>query len=94
LQQLPVHEVKIDKSFIFPLTATQAARSIVHSVIHLAHSLDLTVVAEGVEDQATWDVLRQLGCDDIQGYFLCRPLPSDDLTAWIATRALSLPLMA
>jgi diguanylate cyclase (GGDEF)-like protein len=94
LQQLPVHEVKIDKSFIFPLTETQAARSIVHSVIHLAHSLDLTVVAEGVEDQATWDVLRQLGCDDVQGYFLCRPLPSDDLTAWLATRALSLPLMA
>ena len=89
LQKLPVHEVKIDKSFILPLTSTATTRSIVHSVILLAHSLNLSVVAEGVEDQPTWDLLAELGCDDIQGYHLCRPLAPDDLNAWLANRSLA-----
>jgi diguanylate cyclase (GGDEF)-like protein len=89
LQQLPVHEVKIDRSFISPLTSRPASRAIVDSVIHLAHSLELNVVAEGVEDEATWSVLRDLGCDDVQGYFLGRPIPVSDLRIWLDQRALT-----
>lgn len=86
LQQLPVHEVKIDRTFISKLTSNQASRAIVGSVIHLAHSLGLTVVAEGVEDEATWNALQQLGCDAIQGYFLGRPVPENGLRLWLDAR--------
>ena len=87
LQRLSVHEVKIDRSFVAPLAYTPASRSIVQSIVHLVHSLGLTVVAEGVEDEATWHALRQLGCDDLQGYFLARPMPAADLVGWLAEHA-------
>ena len=86
LQRLPVHEVKIDKSFIWPITTDRGARAIVQSIIQLAHNLELNVVAEGIEDQATWDALAGLGCDDAQGYYLCRPITTDDLVEWLADR--------
>ena len=84
VQQLPVDEVKVDRSFITPVTRTDRSRAIVRSVIDLAHSLDLTVVAEGVEDGPTWTTLEALGCDEIQGYYLSRPLPPAELLAWLA----------
>jgi diguanylate cyclase len=91
LQQLPVHEVKIDRSFIAPLTTRPASRAIVDSVIHLAHSLGLKAVAEGVEDQETWNMLNILGCDDVQGYFLCRPIASGALRTWLDQRPETAP---
>jgi EAL domain-containing protein (putative c-di-GMP-specific phosphodiesterase class I) len=87
LQQLPVQEVKIDKSFVLPLTTEPGAAAIVRSVIDLARNLGLSVVAEGVEDQRCWDRLRQLGCDRAQGYFLSRAIPPAEFAAWLDERA-------
>ena len=88
LQRLPIHEVKIDKSFVLPLTTDPSARAIVQSIIQLAHNLDLNVVAEGIEDEATLTELQYLGCDHGQGYHLCRPIPAADFETWIADRPL------
>jgi EAL domain-containing protein (putative c-di-GMP-specific phosphodiesterase class I) len=86
LQQLPVSTVKIDKSFVADMVADGAAAAIVRSVIDLARSLGLAVVAEGVEDQRTLDHLVLAGCDLVQGYFVSRPIPPADLTDWMLRR--------
>jgi diguanylate cyclase (GGDEF)-like protein len=83
LQQLPVHELKVDKSFVFDVGSDASSRAIVRSVVDLGHSLGLLVVAEGVEDEAAWDQLLQIGCDRGQGYLLSRPVSADDLTRWL-----------
>jgi diguanylate cyclase len=82
LQKLPVDAVKIDQSFVTPMTTSGASAVIVRSAIDLSHNLDLAVVAEGVESQATWDNLAKLGCDVAQGYLVSRALPADQFTAW------------
>jgi diguanylate cyclase len=87
LKRLPVDEVKIDRSFIQELETEQGDDVIVRSTIGLGHALNLKVVAEGVEGAASWDMLRRLGCDLIQGYFVSKPLPLREFTAWVATRA-------
>ena len=79
LQRLPVDEIKIDRSFITSLAAKSDDAVIVRSTIDLAHNLGLTVVAEGVEDQRTMDLLVEYGCDSVQGYFLGRPCPAQQL---------------
>jgi diguanylate cyclase (GGDEF)-like protein len=79
LQRLPVHEVKIDRSFVAALRRERGADAIVRSVLDLARNLDLSVVAEGVEDAETFDRLRVLGCDEAQGYFFAEPMPAADL---------------
>ncbi|HXT35190.1 MAG TPA: EAL domain-containing protein [Chloroflexota bacterium] len=81
LNRLPVDEVKIDKSFVLDLR-TDAAATIARSIIDLGHNLGLVVVAEGVEDQATYERLGAMACDLAQGYFLSRPIPAADLTVW------------
>ena len=86
LQRLPVSKVKIDKSFVMPMAADLNARTIVKSVIELAHNLDMEAVAEGVEDLRTLDHLSALGCDHIQGYYLSRPIPAVEITEWLAGR--------
>jgi diguanylate cyclase (GGDEF)-like protein len=86
LQQLPARELKIDKSFVFPITANEGAASIVRSVIDLARNLGLKVVAEGIEDRAAWDLLRDMGCDIAQGYFLSKPVAGALLTPWLEER--------
>jgi diguanylate cyclase (GGDEF)-like protein len=86
LQQLPVSKVKIDKSFVIPMAGDPAAAAIVRSVIDLARSLDLTVVAEGVEDQRTLDHLVSMQCHLVQGYYLSKPIPAIELTEWISRR--------
>jgi diguanylate cyclase (GGDEF)-like protein len=92
LRQLPVSELKIDRSFMVNLVDDRSDNSavIVRSTVNLAHNLGLRVVAEGVENRATLDSLRRLGCDEIQGYYLCRPLPAQELTVWLAERPASL----
>ncbi len=89
LRQLPVRELKIDRSFVKNLGDAGARNeaAIVQSTIELAHHLGLRVVAEGVEDRATFECLLNLGCDEIQGYYLSRPLPADDLTVWLEESA-------
>ena len=83
LQRLPVHEIKVDKSFVLAMTADDTNTKIVRSIIDLGHNLQLRVVAEGVEDRYTWDALNTLGCDIAQGYYLSRPLPAQQLTPWL-----------
>ncbi|MCA9297597.1 MAG: EAL domain-containing protein, partial [Phycisphaerales bacterium] len=89
LQQLPVHEVKIDKSFVMPMTTNPSSAVLVGSIIDLGHNLGLRVVAEGVEDRTTWNRLTGLGCDVIQGYFVGRPMPPGDLDHWHEELSLS-----
>ena len=83
LKRLPVHEVKIDKSFVFDVEADGKDAAIVRSVVAMAHALGMDVVAEGVENEDAWHVLRALGCDVAQGYHLSRPLPLEDLERWL-----------
>jgi EAL domain-containing protein (putative c-di-GMP-specific phosphodiesterase class I) len=83
LQQLPVSKIKIDKSFVITMTRDAGAATIVRSVIELARSLDLAVVAEGVEDQRTLDHLIDAQCHFIQGYYLSRPIAADELAEWV-----------
>jgi diguanylate cyclase (GGDEF)-like protein len=83
LKRLPVDELKIDKSFVGNMASDEEDATIVRSMVRLAHDLGLTVVAEGVEDDASWDALRQLGCDVAQGYYISRPLQAHDLASWV-----------
>jgi diguanylate cyclase (GGDEF)-like protein/PAS domain S-box-containing protein len=83
LKNLPVDELKIDQSFVQAMATDASSRAIVRAIIDLADALKLRVVAEGVEDRATWDVLVGLGCDVAQGYFLSRPIAAMELEAWI-----------
>jgi diguanylate cyclase (GGDEF)-like protein len=82
LEKLPVQELKIDRSFIIDL-AKRGNETIVKSTIDLAHNLGLTVIAEGVETQATRNRLVALGCDAAQGFYLCPPVPIDEMTVWL-----------
>jgi diguanylate cyclase (GGDEF)-like protein len=83
IMKLPVQELKIDQSFISRMATDEEISTIVRSTIDLGHNLGLQVVAEGVEDAAVWEMLRLLGCDDAQGYFMSRPLAPLALAAWI-----------
>ncbi len=89
LRRLPVHELKLDKSLIVGMRANASEALIVRSTIDLAHNLGLSVVAEGVEDEATLESLRSLGCDVIQGFLLSRPLEAGELVSWVADSAWS-----
>ncbi|MCU1590280.1 MAG: diguanylate cyclase/phosphodiesterase [Frankiales bacterium] len=83
LKRLEANELKIDKSFVFTMTTNSNDAVIVRSTIELGHNLGLRLVAEGVEDAETWNMLRALGCDVIQGYHLSRPLPADEVESWL-----------
>jgi diguanylate cyclase (GGDEF)-like protein len=83
LKKLPVDEVKIDKSFVLSMATDAGDAAIVRSIIDLGGSLGLAVVAEGVEDEASWTRLAELGCDILQGYALCRPVPAPEATNWL-----------
>jgi diguanylate cyclase (GGDEF)-like protein len=84
LAELPIQEVKIDKSFVRDLTTRKNRQAVTDAVLHLGRSLDLTVVAEGVETAAEFDYLRARGCDAIQGYYIAKPLPAAQFTTWLA----------
>ena len=85
LRDLPVDELKLDRSFIFPMADDARAAALVASTIALAHSLDLRMVAEGVENDITYTELKGLGCDQAQGYYMSRPVPSAELEQWLNT---------
>jgi diguanylate cyclase (GGDEF)-like protein len=84
LRRLPVDSIKIDRSFVTDMVTNKDSATIVRSTIELAHNLDLSVIAEGVEDQRTFDELATLGCDMAQGYCISRPIPVDEFRAWEA----------
>ncbi len=83
LKRLPVDEIKIDKSFIVDLKRQTDDEVIVRSTIELGHSLGVKVVAEGVETADGWEMLRQMGCDLAQGYFISAPLPAAQIVNWV-----------
>jgi len=83
LKQLPVHELKIDKSFVQHLHEDEDDRIIVRSTIELAHNMGLSVVSEGIEDDFALQWLAQQGCELGQGYFISRPKPTNDFTTWM-----------
>ena len=86
LRRMAVDELKIDKSFVLQMGLDDNSAIIVRSTIELGHSLGLTVTAEGVEDRATYDELRALGADRLQGYYISRPLSPGAMEAWLNER--------
>jgi PAS domain S-box-containing protein len=83
LRQLPLDEIKIDKSFVENMIVNPQDGVIIASTIDLAHNLGLECVAEGVETEAQMEALRDLGCDVIQGYLIAKPISNDDLATWV-----------
>jgi diguanylate cyclase (GGDEF)-like protein len=86
LKRLPVHEVKIDRSFVTGLRDEGEDVAIVRAIVDLGRHLGLDVVAEGVEDADTWRLLASMGCDIVQGWHLGRAMPVAELTPWLGTR--------
>ncbi|WP_157354209.1 bifunctional diguanylate cyclase/phosphodiesterase [Aromatoleum toluclasticum] len=86
LKRLPVAELKIDKSFVIDMARDPDDMTIVRSVIDLAHNMGLSVVAEGVETDEVRQLLCAMGCDYLQGYHICKPLPVTQLEPWLARR--------
>ncbi|MGV9253969.1 putative bifunctional diguanylate cyclase/phosphodiesterase [Streptomyces sp. NPDC003697] len=86
LRRLPVSELKIDRSFVARLAVDTQDAEIVRCTVDLAHSLGLLVVAEGVEDDETWERLRDLGCDAVQGWLVAAAMPPGETTAWLRAR--------
>ena len=97
LKDLPVSELKVDRSFVTTMTEDRSNALIVHSVVDLGHNLGLTIVAEGVETAEALTALAGVGCDVAQGYHLARPMPVDAFDTWYATRppaAMGIPAAA
>ncbi|MFB9465699.1 putative bifunctional diguanylate cyclase/phosphodiesterase [Streptomyces cinereospinus] len=86
LKRLPVSELKIDRSFVARLAVDRQDAEIVRCTVDLAHSLGLLVVAEGVEDDETWERLRDLRCDAVQGWLVAAAMPAEETTAWLRAR--------
>jgi diguanylate cyclase (GGDEF)-like protein len=86
LLMLPLHELKIDRSFVTDIDGDGPGAAIVRSAVDLGHHLGLEVVAEGVETETTLAELRELGCDAVQGYHLLRPQPAGEVTEWLRAR--------
>jgi diguanylate cyclase (GGDEF)-like protein/PAS domain S-box-containing protein len=86
LKRLPIDELKIDRSFVQYMATNQTDATIVRSTVALAHHLDIQVVAEGVEDELTWNLLAAIDCDVIQGYYLSRPVPPAEFEQWLQAR--------
>jgi diguanylate cyclase (GGDEF)-like protein/PAS domain S-box-containing protein len=83
LRELPIDEIKIDKSFVMGMLTSDADAAIVRTVIDLAHNLGKQVCAEGVEELDTLRRLEEMGCDLAQGYYISRPVPADTLMTWL-----------
>jgi len=87
LKRLPIQEIKIDRSFVMNMREDTNDAMIVRATVELGKNLGLRVVAEGVEDRETWDQLSAFGCDEAQGYFFSRPIPSDEFWRWLSVRS-------
>ncbi len=85
LHRVPFTELKIDRSFVSGMSANSESKAIVDTCILLGHKLNMEVIAEGVEDRETLDILQALGCDNAQGYFISKPLPIDEFEKWLSS---------
>ena len=83
LKQLPVKELKIDRSFVMDMVNNKDDETIVNTILQMGHNLGLDVVAEGIEDEPTLALLTDLGCDIAQGYFIARPMPLEAFIEWV-----------
>jgi diguanylate cyclase (GGDEF)-like protein/PAS domain S-box-containing protein len=88
LSRLPLNKLKIDQTFVQRIESDSAGRAITEAIIVLGRTLGLTVVAEGIESQSIFSYLRERGCDEGQGYFVCKPLSGHELAIWMQTNAL------
>ena len=91
LKHLPVHELKVDRSFVSQMLQSSSDAVIVHSTIDLGRNLGLRVVAEGVENALTLQQLDLLGCHAVQGYHISRPIPPDQLASWLDQHTVTTP---
>ena len=89
LRRLPIDEIKIDRSFVQGMGTDLSDLAIVRAIVDLGHSLGLRVVAEGVEEEAARDALREMECDEAQGFLISRPMPLDRFEAWLGSRTVS-----
>ena len=83
LHQMPVNEVKIDRSFVLEALQDRDARAIVDGIIRLGHSFGLDVIAEGVETEAHWNLLKEMGCDQAQGFYLEKAMSLANAKGWM-----------
>jgi len=88
LQRVPFSELKIDRAFVRGASEDTSARAILESSVSLAKKLDMKIVAEGVETEEDWNLVAELGCDEVQGFYIARPMPADQLCRWLATQKL------
>jgi diguanylate cyclase (GGDEF)-like protein len=93
LKNLPVDELKIDRSFVSNMTTNERDAVIVRSTVELGRNLGLHVIAEGVEDVATWTELDNVGCHAIQGYYVSRPVPSGEFDEWLSRQPTAAPVV-
>lgn len=89
LKLFPIDRLKIDRSFVRDINIDKDDAAIVDAIIAMGHKLGRRVLAEGVETEAELDFLRSQGCDEVQGYYYCKPLPPDELMAWLHQRSLT-----
>jgi EAL domain-containing protein (putative c-di-GMP-specific phosphodiesterase class I) len=94
LEALPFGELKVDRQFVHGAHKNPAKQAILEASIGLARTLGQKSVAEGVEHREDWDLLRRLGCDVAQGYFVAKPMPADTLPGWVNTWESSNPALA
>jgi len=92
LKSLPLSELKIDKSFVTNMVGNENDIKIAQAIIDLSHNFDLYVVAEGIEDNETMEMLSELGCEYGQGYYISKPMPVNDFAAWIKKYNDSIPM--
>jgi diguanylate cyclase (GGDEF)-like protein len=92
LQRIPVDEVKLDKSLMEGLDTGNKAPGMLNAIVILAHTLNLTVVGEGIETNRQWDALLQVRCDVAQGYYICQPVGTDDIEEWLGEEESKHPL--
>jgi len=86
LAKLPADRLKIDQSFVAELDSNSSSKAIVSSIITLGHNLDMQVVAEGVESDSQFNILSEVGCDEVQGYFISYPLSAEEFQAWVSDK--------
>ena len=85
LKNLPVNEIKIDKSFVMDMDRDPDDQTIVKSTVNLGHTLGLKVTAEGVTGSQSWAMLKELGCDFAQGFYMSKPIPAEEIIGWFQT---------
>jgi len=81
-KDIPADELKIDKSFVFNMKSDKQDRDIIELILQIARLFNLSVVAEGIEDQETLELLAELGCNYAQGFHIAKPMPADALLKW------------